>query len=369
MMSAMLAILVFLFLCWTLGWVIFFREKKIVVEGIHNSKDSLKPPTLSLIIPARNEALKIGILLRSIGNADVEVLVVNDGSTDATASLSESLGAKVLNSRELPEGWKGKPWACYQGAQVATGDWLLFLDADTELATDWFTKIKRILKPFDGDNESRKVALSWLPFHKMEKCYEHLSAVFHLTMAMGSGAFLWRCRSNLFGQSLVVSKKEFLGIGAHSLVKSEVLENFALSSLLWERGWKTYSFLGNGFLSMRMYPGGLKELWQGWRKSMLFGSSQTRLSLLLLVSLWMFGVMTVLALALFLLKAGFLPWNTWVLVYMGFALQIFIFLKRLGNYSWGMAMFFPVVFIFYQIVFFYSVLFKEKRIFWKGRPL
>ena len=87
-----------------------------------------------MIIPARNEAHNLPRLLESLASQSVqprEVIVVDDGSTDDTAEIARRHGAEVLVSKPLPEGWRGKPWACHQGAEAASGDLLCFVDADT----------------------------------------------------------------------------------------------------------------------------------------------------------------------------------------------------------------------------------------------
>ena len=66
----------------------------------------------------------------------MEVIVVNDNSTDGTSFIARAYGAKVLCLKHLPDGWKGKPNACHRGAQAAQGQWLLFTDADTIPAPD-----------------------------------------------------------------------------------------------------------------------------------------------------------------------------------------------------------------------------------------
>src|ERR1700743_3347207 len=90
--------------------------------------------SLSIVIPARNEEDNLPRLLQSIVGSAVrpaEILVVDESSTDDTALIAQNLGATVITSLPLPEGWTGKAWACHQGAQRAIGDQLLFLDADT----------------------------------------------------------------------------------------------------------------------------------------------------------------------------------------------------------------------------------------------
>jgi 4,4'-diaponeurosporenoate glycosyltransferase len=363
MMSAMIPLLVFLFLCGVAGLTVFSRNLKSF--GALNRPSSSIPPThsITIVIPARNEALRIPKLLKSIQNSQVEVLVVDDASSDGTISVAEDAGARVVRSQPLPEGWRGKPWVCFQGAQHAQGDWLLFLDADTELASAWQDSLLGCLKEIPNLDLHKSFAISWLPYHRLEKPYEQLSAVFQLTMAMGSGAFAFKAKTNLFGQALLVPRKEFLEVGAHSLVKQEVLENFVLSDLLRERNWQIYSVLGNGLISMRMFPTGLKDLWLGWRKAFQSGTSHTKPGLLFLISLWITGAMSVIFLPwIFPLSFGF-----WMFFYFIFSLQMMFFLKKLGSYSLFTALFFPIPLLFYQSVFLDHLLFKKRSLLWKGR--
>ncbi|HET9726026.1 MAG TPA: glycosyltransferase family 2 protein, partial [Gemmatimonadales bacterium] len=96
-------------------------------------------PPVSVIIPARNESAVIETVVRSIlvtSYQQVELIVVDDRSTDDTAAKVARLAprdarVRLLSGSPLPEGWYGKPWACFQGARAATGELLLFTDADT----------------------------------------------------------------------------------------------------------------------------------------------------------------------------------------------------------------------------------------------
>ena len=125
---------------WLLAFVFFFR-----VSICSSQKTNTIPrPTMSIVIPARNEATNIPNLLRSLKGqikADDEVIVVDDHSEDNTAAIAEREGATVLKSKEMPPGWTGKTWACYQGAQSATSEILLFLDADTIIENDGLDRI------------------------------------------------------------------------------------------------------------------------------------------------------------------------------------------------------------------------------------
>lgn len=97
--------------------------------------------TISIIIPARNEEKNIGECIldaRKSRYAFREIIIINDQSTDGTASMVNSLKdidprITLLNVEMLPEGWVGKNYALYMGAQHAQGDWLLFIDADVRI--------------------------------------------------------------------------------------------------------------------------------------------------------------------------------------------------------------------------------------------
>ena len=125
---------------------------KIVVNPL---SDPPKPaeyeqlPLISVIIPARNEARNIRRCIQPLLQQtypNYELIVVDDRSTDETADILAELARgdarlKVIQGSELPQGWAGKPHALVQGAVVARGEWLCFMDADTFAAPDllWST--------------------------------------------------------------------------------------------------------------------------------------------------------------------------------------------------------------------------------------
>jgi len=92
------------------------------------------PPgtTVSAVIPARNEAARIGpCVIAALADPGVsEVIVVDDESADGTAAVAARSGARVISGRPLPPGWVGKQWALQQGLQAASGEYVLTLDAD-----------------------------------------------------------------------------------------------------------------------------------------------------------------------------------------------------------------------------------------------
>lgn len=93
-------------------------------------------PSVSVVIPARNEASRLPECLASLVGAPgvMEVIVVDDCSEDATAAVASGAGATVLEGAPLPVGWAGKVWALHQGVNTARGEWVVMLDADTRVS-------------------------------------------------------------------------------------------------------------------------------------------------------------------------------------------------------------------------------------------
>jgi len=305
--------------------------------------------SVSILIPARNEAHNLPKLLESIQRQSfqpLEVIVIDDGSSDASAEIAATFGAKVITSSPLPEGWRGKPWACHQGALVSKGESLMFLDADTWLENDGLGKI---VSGYSGG------AFSVAPHHVIEKPYEQFSAMFNLTMIAGT------VPHGLLGQMLLVDRESYQRSGGHEAVKGKVLENFRLAEHFRSAGIPVRSVIGKGLLSFRMYPGGLGELIEGWTKGFASGAGQTPKLALLLISLWMGGLFVAMA------AWAITPFAPWI--HLAMALQLAVLLRQVGRFSWITALLYPVVLMFYLLVLMRSALKSGKEVTWKGRTI
>ena len=113
--------------------------RKVYPFKVNATKKSSKTvPFVSVIIPSRNEAYRIGKCIKSLKLQTyprLEILIVDD-STDDTVQVIKSIVRndgrfKVIKEDKLPDGWIGKPHALQQGSTQAKGEWLLFIDADT----------------------------------------------------------------------------------------------------------------------------------------------------------------------------------------------------------------------------------------------
>lgn len=333
---------------WCSGWIVFGRVEKCR-GGLDKTASAEK---LSIIIPARNEEQNLPKLLRSLAEQSVqphEIVVVNDASTDRTAQVAQQLSARVINSQPLPEGWRGKTWACHQGAQAATGELLLFLDADT-----WFEPggLMYALAEYTGG------ACSVGPFHAVDKPYEDLSLFFNFNMTVGTSP------NGLFGQMLLVDRASYWRVGGHEAVKERILENCFLAERFRTAGIPVRSVTGKNVFSFRMYPGGVSELVAGWTKGFAAGAGQTPRGMLLLAVAWMCGLMFAL-LGLFM-TAG--AWN-WTAAYLLSAAQVGWYARRLGAFRWWTALLYPVPLVFFFVVFARSARRAGGQVSWKGRTI
>jgi 4,4'-diaponeurosporenoate glycosyltransferase len=344
------------------GCFAFFYTRR--VPKVLNAEAKL--PSVSIVIPARNEAANLPRLLESLRaqeGLEMEWIVVDDHSTDATAEIARVAGARVVSARELPEGWTGKNSACFLGAELALHEWLCFVDADTEFQSGG---LHRLLNCAMRPSPTPR-ACAVLPFHRMKSPYEQLSAFFNLLMAMGTEAFSLGggATQKLVGQCLLIRRADYERVDGHRSVKGEILENFFLSRKLREVGVACETFAGQGVLHFRMFPEGISQLVEGWRKAFVRGLGQTSPQMMALTIVWITGAMTaMLALAL-------LPGRLSATLYLLVALQLGLFLKRIGTYSWFTALLFPVPLCFYQFLFFSSLL-RARRgqgVTWRGRTL
>lgn len=320
---------------------------------------------LSVIIPARNEENNLPRLLRSLAAQPLqprEIIVVDDASTDRTAEIARQHGARVVAPPPLPEGWRGKTWACQHGARMAAGGFFLFLDADTWFETDG---LARALSEFPGNNHS---ALSIAPHHGVTNFHEQFSAFFNLVMLAGTGAFTLLgdnfAKPGLLGQFLLIDRASYEKIGGHEAVKGRVLENFRLARQLQAASVLTCCRSGRGVFSFRMYPGGWRELIEGWTKGFASGAGQTPFPILLLIIVWLWGI--------FFAPIGIVAQATpllWLMVYALCVVQTGWLLRRAGTFHWLVAVFYPVFVLFFFAVFARSALRSGKSVNWKGREI
>jgi glycosyltransferase involved in cell wall biosynthesis len=228
---------------------------------------------ISAIIPARNEEANVARAVESLdGQPQVrEIIVVDDQSSDRTAEILAELGKRVEKLRvidisALPAGWVGKNFAAATGAGAAKEDWLLFVDADTQLLAGaaW--------QAIEDANEHAAALVSYSPEQVMETLAEEILIPFVYTRLAERFSFervndpaLPDAAAN--GQFLMIRRDAYDAIGGHEAVRTRVLEDVALARLVKASGRNLFFGPGQGIARTRMYRT-FGALWQGWTKNL-----------------------------------------------------------------------------------------------------
>ncbi len=214
-------------------------------------------PSLSIIVPARNEAPNLHRLLPTLKAqaypGQMEIIVVDDNSQDNTAVVANYYGAKVLSLNGLPDGWLGKPHAAHQGAQRATGDWLLFTDAD--MAHEPTSAASALCHALEHHLDG----LSVFP-KQMTRGAVDRAALMAAFAALFAG--LGQHSHTLNGQYMLLRRDVYENSGGMTAVCHEMLEDLALGQWLHHLGYNVPMVRGEGIASVYMYDS-LAHLWQG----------------------------------------------------------------------------------------------------------
>lgn len=263
-------------------WARFPSELPPTAVGAPGPSPDL--PSVSVIVPARNEASNIVACVRSIAEStypDFEIIVVDDRSDDATGELARSVPAGnarrivVIDGEALPDAWLGKPWACHQGSTLAEGDALLFTDADTVHGPDLIGRAVAGLGEEDADLLTvvgRQIVVSFWErvvqphvfFLMLLRFpdFERVAKNDNWRDAIANGQFLFFPRSS------------YEAIGGHTSVQDEVVEDLALAQVVKRAGLRLRIRSAEDSLATRMYQS-LAHLVEGWSKNMLMGGLQS----------------------------------------------------------------------------------------------
>jgi chlorobactene glucosyltransferase len=236
---------------------------------------------VSIVVPARNESRNIAACVRSLVaqlGVAVEVIVVDDASTDDTRAIlrglqMEFLQLRVVDGEALPEGWVGKPWACAQGARAASGSWLLFTDADSRHAPDAAVSALAFVRARGAD------ALSIMTGQELGTFAERalLPAILGLIVYAGGTldelndpACPERALAN--GQFILVERRAYEALGGHTALRAELVEDIAFARALKADGrFRLILADGSPFVRVRMYHS-FHELWDGFTKNVYLGA-------------------------------------------------------------------------------------------------
>ena len=261
--------------------------------------------TISVLIPARNEAKNIGACLDALAISETaieEIIVYNDGSTDRTGEILEEYQQRLDNLRvlagvPLPDGWVGKPHACHRLAEAANSEVLIFMDADVQMTPQGATRLLSLLK-------TDKSVATAVPRQETGSLGEKLIIpLLHLTYTSWLPLRLveWTSDPRMVaanGQLFAMSAAEYDRLGGFAAVRHEIVDDVAFCRHAKRNQSRVVFADGYTIARCRMYRS-TRDIWQGFSKNIYEGIGGSPFALL--------GVISLYSLA-FVLPYLLLPW-------------------------------------------------------------
>lgn len=360
-----------------------FEFKSITEQqNVQETKDI----KVSICVPARNEEDVIERCIRSLVNQNyknLEILVLDDNSEDKTSEILKHLEAgfqnlKIISGSPKPKDWLGKPWACHQLSKKATGDILVFIDADVWLESNVILKSVSKLKNFDAITIwPQQIVIGLLEKLIVPAVYFSLLTLLPAVYVERSPRWMPHTMRSYFnkkfvaacGQFIAFNKQAYDAINGHEGVKTQVVEDMELA-----RNLKNHSFslsMANGIDSVycRMYTSS-SEIWQGFQKNFLSGFGNVFEFLIMAILHLLFFLFPIYSLIVGLINDQLLVTILSVGIIILYICQRLI-LNLWFKCNWWMAFFHPLSVLWFQALGLKCII---NRIFglkstWKGRQI
>jgi cellulose synthase/poly-beta-1,6-N-acetylglucosamine synthase-like glycosyltransferase len=330
-------------------------------------RDEEVKKAVTVLAPMRNEAENvpefISALSSQMGVKNLKFIVINDGSTDKTAQLLNTvIGSDsrftVIDSPAQREGWLGKVSALQSGFDVATSDYIITLDADVRLEPNAImraiTQLERLKLDFISPYP-RQIAQTFP--EKLIQPLLHWSWMSTVVLRLAE-KFPRRSTAVANGQFFVVRKSALDAIGGFSTVSNQILDDIELARSLIASGYKGVVTEGSGIASTRMYAS-FDEIRQGYGKSLWKAFGGPLGSLIAITFLFLTGVLPVL-----LILNGYLT-GWFIYLYIAFSREISAIRSR-GNPLYAFLHPLSSALLIYLIIYSWR---KRGSIQWKGRTV
>lgn len=363
------AIFIFILITIICGRLVFFSPKFLKKSPAFSI--SSQNTSVSIIIPAKNEARNLPHLINSIfkQTAKAEVIVVNDGSDDNTSEILKSFDVIEVKLAENP--WNGKSFVCYTGVDYASHDLIIFMDADIEFTNSH--ALEQMITLYAEQNNSG--VLSVQPRHKTKKLYEKLSAIFNLITVMGINVFSafksLNTLSTVFGPVMMTNQFDYKMTDGHRASKEKIIEGEGIFKAYQKYSLPVKLYLGGDNVGMRMYPNGLKELTGGWSKHIARGSTNTHPVHMTMIILFLGGGMTALSALLISLLIPSLPIIPALSGYIIYGISFYMLADKVIRLGWLDIFIYPVYILFFFMIYglsWYNINIK-KQVVWKGQRI
>lgn len=284
------------------------------LRSLARPRPPLGTPSIAVLIPARNEAATIGpCVAAALGShgAEIEVVVLDDGSSDGTAVLARAAAPRdarlrVERAPDLPPGWNGKQHACHVLSGLTDRPLLLFIDADVRLAPEGAARLAGALQ------RSRADLVSGVPRQVMESLPERLVIPMINALILGYLPIRLMRRDGRealaagCGQLMMVRRDAYRASGGHAAIRTSLHDGLKLPRLFRRRGFRTDLVDGTRLAACRMYADG-PSLVRGFLKNATEGMAKPAALPVWTVLLFGGHVLPWLLLPAALAEPGFLP--------------------------------------------------------------
>jgi glycosyltransferase involved in cell wall biosynthesis len=246
-----------------------------------SDKYSISPPSVSIIIPSRNESKRITPCIESMKAQtypNLEIIIVDD-SNDNTIQVINNIVKddkrfRIIKEDKLNNGWVGKPHAMQQGSNEAKGEWLLFIDADTSHDPSIVTSTVKFAIKNKLDMLSILSKLVCKSF--WEKIIQPIPTgllVFISPLAKVNDPN----SKNAFalGPFILIKHMVFNKVGGYKKIKGKIADDVEIAKLLKESGFKIGLAKAYNLMRLRMYER-FNDIWEGWSKNIFLGLVQKR---------------------------------------------------------------------------------------------
>jgi hypothetical protein len=291
-------------------------------------------PQVSVLVPARNEATSIGRLCRDVlasEGVDLELVILDDGSDDATAEIVKMIAAqdarlRLVSGRPLPAGWCGKQHACWQLSQAARHDTWVFLDVDVSPMPDAVARAVAFLEASAASLASgfpRQATTSFLDWLLLPLIHFILLGFLPLARSRqeNSPGMAAGC-----GQLFITRRSDYARAGGHEAIRASLHDGVKLPRAYRRAGLRTDIFDATDIASCRMYERDA-DVWRGLSKNASegIGSPATIVPFTILLA---GGQILPVVLTAWGLATGWQGWPRWTIPVAGVA-AVLAFVPRL----------------------------------------
>jgi glycosyltransferase involved in cell wall biosynthesis len=357
-----------------LVWTVFLIDGLIGLQKIDalDTEDCLENGSLlSVIVAARNEEYQIrDSILSQLAQTyrNVEWILVNDRSTDATGLLMDDLQKedqriKVIHIEVLPEGWLGKNNALYQGFLKASGKWLLFTDADVKFEKEAFAKALHYFEKHELDHLTAAPNLSAKKFWLKSFIAFFLFGFSYFKRPWAANNPKSKIGTGI-GAFNLVSKESYSNFGTHEMVKMRPDDDLQLGMRMKQAGYAQRIVTGLTLIEVEWY-GSLQEAFIGLEKN-TFAGLHYRVSMVFFAIFGVFITNVLPFITIFSSDKTIVLLSSGIILLSG--IHYIMVIKKMTIFSPAMFLVMPVT----ALLFIYSIIrasyltYKRGGIMWRG---